>query len=184
MKYSEDTIQKIRLYFACNFLYDQGKSHPQIVQILSEHEDNHDLIIAIADAAQFDKWRVIFNKVQELTSEGLTYNEILELVKPTETDPEIVYFICNVWYGVKIDYVDNLLESEDNIFVGLKWVVISSVILGAFFLIGSSVFTKTFWALILFISIATWIYGIKQRKLARQLEHILNYDFAKFEKLI
>ncbi len=184
MKYSDDTIRKVRLYYASNFLYDQGKSHPQIVQILSEHEDNHDLIVAMADAAQFDTWRIIFNKVQELTSEGLTYHEILEQVRPMEKDPEIVYFICNVWYEVKIDYVDNLLESQDNIFVGIKWVIISSAILGLFFLIGSSIFTKIFWSLILFISIATWIYGIKQRKIARKLEYILHYDFEKFERLI
>jgi ABC-type multidrug transport system fused ATPase/permease subunit len=184
MQYSEDTILKIRLYYACNFLYAQGKSHPQVVKILSEYVNDHDLIIAIADAAQFDKWRVVFNKVQQLVSEGLTYHEIRELVSSMKTDPQIVDFICNVWYEVKIFYVDNLLDSEDNIFVGLKWVIISSVILGILFLIGSSIFTKIFWSLVLFIAISTWIYGIKQRKLARQLNHILNYDFTKFGRLI
>jgi len=184
MNYSENTKRKIRLYYACNFLYDQGKSHPQIVQILAEHDDDQNLIIEMADAAQFDKWRTIFNKVQVLTSEGLTYDKILFQVRPMEKDPEIVDFICNVWYNVKIEYIDNLLESRDNILVGLKWVIISSTILTIFFLIGSSLFTKIFWSVMLFISIATWIHGMRQRKLARQLENILNYDFTKFEKLI
>ena len=184
MKYSENTHKKVRLYFACNYLYAKGKSHPQIVEILSEHEEDHDLIIAMADAAQFDKWRVIFNKVQELTSKGLKYSEIREQVRPMEEDPEVVDFICNVWYQVKIEYVDNLLESEDNIIVGLKWVIISSVILGALFVIGASIYTKIFWTIILLISMATWIYGVKQRKITRELEHILTFDYAKFEKVI
>lgn len=184
MNYSENTIRKINLYYACKFLYEQGKSHPQIVEILAEHEGDQNIIIEMADAAQFDKWRVIFNKVQELTSEGLTYDKILEQVRPMEKDPEIVDFICNVWYSVKIEYIDNLLDSNDNIYAGLKWVTISSLLLIFSFLIGGSILSKIFWSVILILSISTWVYGIKQKKIARHLEYILNYDFAKFEKLI
>jgi len=184
IEYSEEALNKIQLYYASNFLYERGKSHPQVVEILSKYEDDRDLVVSIADKAQFDLWRIIFNKVQELTSQGLTYDEIHEQVKSMEEDPEIVDFICNIWYKVRLDYVDNFVESAGNVFLGMKWVIISSFVCLMLFLIKASIVSKVFWSLICLLSIATWLYGVRQKKLARKLEHILDYDFSKFDKLI
>lgn len=184
MNYSEETIRKVRLYYACNFLFNQGKSHPQIVEILTAYEDDPNLIKEMADAAQFDKWRTVFNTVQQLTAEGLSYDQILNRVRPMEKDPEIVAFICNSWYQFSIAYMDNFLEANDNIFEGSKWVILSAFLLAFLFVIGSSLLSKIFWSIFLFIAIATWIHGMQQKKLALRLQQILHYDFNKFDTLI
>lgn len=59
-------------------------------------------------------------------------------------DPEIVAFICNTWYQVKIDYIDNFLDAQDNPFAGLKWVIISVLVLALLFIPGLAFLTKYF----------------------------------------
>ncbi len=184
MEYSENALHEIRLYFACNFLYKQGRSHPQVVETLSEYEEDHKLVVSVADKAQIDLWRSILNKFQELTSEGLQYDEILKRVGSMEEDPEILDFICNIWYKVKTVYVDNLVESEGNLLLGMKWVSISALILITLYFIHASIVTKIIWYVMCFLSMAIWLYGARQKKVAHQLEQILKYDFSKFDKLI
>ncbi len=123
-EYSETAKRKIGLYFASNYLYGLGKSHPQVFETLSQFEEDKELLLSVVDDAMIDKWREIFNESQRLTSLGKTYQEIFEIVKTKNADPEIVHFICTTWYSVQTAYVENAIESGSNISEGIQWVII------------------------------------------------------------
>jgi Flp pilus assembly protein TadB len=183
-QYSELTHRKIKLYFAANYLFSQGKSHPQAIEILSEYEPDPQLLESMVDAAMTDHWRTIFNEVQRLTSQGKTYHEIFEEVKTLEADEEIVHLICNVWYRVQTLYMENTVESGANISEGIQWVIISAIGLVVVFCFNWSVFSKVIWGLAFVAALITWLYGLRQKKEAARLKRILETDYVHFTELI
>jgi hypothetical protein len=183
-EYSELTKRKIQLYFGANYLYAQGKSHPQVVEILAKFEHDHELLVSVADAAMQDKWRIVFNEVQKLISVGKNYEEVFKEVTPLESDPEILHFIYNHWYKIQSIYAENIIESSTNIWDGIQWTVICIIGLIAMIYFDRSVLSKIIWGLGLVASIITWIYGLHQKKLAKEIQHILEKDYTKFSNLI
>lgn len=183
-EYSEVTKQKIRLYFAANYLFDRGKSHPQVVEILSQYDGNNELLVSVVDAAMVDHWRKIFNDTQRLISEGKIYQEVFDHAKSMENDEEIIHFICNTWYRVQTLYIENVIESRTNLWDGTKWLGICSIGLVAAVYLNFSLVAKIIWGLGLFAALITWLYGLQQKNLAKGLKKILEEDYTKFEKLI
>lgn len=183
-EYSDTTIRKIQLYFAANYLYDRQMSHPQVVETLSGYESDRGLLVEIADQAMKDDWRKILNKAQQLFAENNTYQEVYDKVKPADFDPEIVHFICKIWYQTKVRYVDYLIDSHTNIREGSQWVIISAMGIMAMFYFNASWLSKIIWSLAFLISAASWYYGLHQKKMANALKKILEEDFTKFDKLI
>ena len=183
-EYSELTKRKIQLYFASNYLFERGKSHPQVVEILSDCEEDPGLLSSIVDQAQVDLWRKIFNEAQQLLAEGKTYPEVISKVKSVGVDDEVVDFICNTWYNVKASYAENAIESQANISEGIQWVVICSIGAILVFYFNASLFHKVIWSVGLLAALVTWAYGLKQKKLAKELKKILEDDYSKFDKLI
>jgi hypothetical protein len=182
--YSDLTNRKIQLYFGSNYLFDRGLSHPQVVEILSEHEEDLRLLSSVVDQAQVDLWRKIFNEAQRLLAEGKTYQEVISQVSSVGVDAEIVEFICNTWYNVKALYAENTIESQTNIWEGIQWVVICSIGAILVFYFNASLFSKIIWSIGLLTALITWIYGLKQKRLAKELKKILEEDYSKFDKLI
>ncbi len=183
-EYSELTKNKIQLYFASNYLFEHGKSHPQVVEILSDYEPNTDLLVDIVDQAMQDKWRKIYNEAQRLFSENKTYQEVFDLVSQGESDHEIVHFICDSWYRVKTFYVENLVESRTNILEGIQWVIICTLGVVAVFYFKTFWVSKIVWIAGLVAALITWIYGLQQKKLANGVKKILEEDYSKLERLI
>ena len=183
-EYSELTKRKIQLYFGANYLYARGKSHPQVVTLLAEFEDDRELLVSIADAAMADKWRTIFNETQRLISIGNNYKEVVAKVSPMESDPEIVNFICNIWYNVQSLYAESEIESPTNIWEGIQWTLICSMGLVAMFYFNSSLFSKIVWSFGLIAALITWLYGLRQKKLTKEIKKILEEDYSKFGGLI
>ncbi|MEZ5035211.1 MAG: hypothetical protein R2796_09505 [Chitinophagaceae bacterium] len=182
--YSPETVRKIQLYFACNFLYEQGKSHPQVVEILSEYEKDSKLLNKIADEAGIDLWRKIFNKVQRLTASGSNYETIFHTVKSMEPDPEIIHFICQTWYRVQTAYADYKIESQTHEKEGIKGIILSTFFAGGAFYFNAASFFKILFICGIVISILLILMAQRQDKIADQLKHILTEDYTKFEKLI
>ena len=183
-QYSELTKRKIQLYFACNYLYSLGKSHPQVVEVLSEYEPNNELLSSIANAAGNDQWRIIFNESQRLTSLGKNYQEIFDAVKPMESDPEVVHFICETWYGVQSMYAENIIEGPTHIQSGIKMIIASSLGLILMFSINSSLLAKMLWSIGLILGLFLWLYGRHQINLGKGLKDILEKDYTQLGKLI
>lgn len=184
MKYSETLMEKVRLYYAANYLYSRALSHPQVVKVLSEFNSNIDLVTEIADQAMTDKWRKVLNKVQELTSQGVFYSEIVGRVEGMIDDPELIHFITNSWYAVETLYMENFIESKSNLLDGRKILIISTVGLVAVVYFNASIFTIFIWSLGVIVGLSVWLQGRYQRRLSVQVEKILKKDYWKFEELI
>lgn len=184
MQYSESTKRKIQLYFAANFLYDRQFSYPQVVEELSEFEEDSRLVTSIAAQAMKDEWRKVFNEVQKMVADGRNFEEIFRVASTMEEDPEVAYFICRKWHDVQSLYADSVIESSTNIAEGLEGVIYCSLALAFLFLIGGSLVVKIIMIIILLVSIVMWVYGRKQRKMAQELKKILEEDYTRFDKLI
>jgi hypothetical protein len=112
------------------------------------------------------------------------YHEIFDAVQSVEPDQEIVHFICNSWYRVQTIYMENFVESGANISEGIQWLVISAIGLIAVFYFKWSLASKIIWGLAFVAALITWLYGLKQQRLARGLKRILEMDYGEFDKLI
>lgn len=181
MQYEEETVRKIALYYACNFLYAKGYSHPQVVAKLSGRVANTNMLLSIADKAQKDLWANIFSRVQELTAAGATYGEIVDAVQPMEDDPAIVHYICNRWYAVQTEYMENMVEAPGNIDNGIKWFVISSLMVAFAFFAPLSIVNKIIWSVMWLVSVLSFVIGLWQRRMAKQLDKILKTDYARIK---
>jgi hypothetical protein len=184
MDYSEATQKKISIYFACNYLYDRGYSYNQIIEILYEYEEDQALLAYIAEQAQFDKWRTVFNEVQRLTAEGKTHGEIVEQVNYMEEDPEILHFITNTWYQVKATFIENTIEAPGNISYGIRWMIVSVLVVAICIYLEASLFITIVWSISLLVSIVVWLIGINQKKLSKKLKRILEQDYTAFNQII
>jgi len=183
-EYGSLTNRKIQLYFACNYLYAKSKSHPQVIEILSAYEPDLELLTHIADAAAVDRWRVIFNEAQRLTSLGKNFEEIVDAVKSMEPDPEIIHFICNTWYGVQAMYAENVIESPTHIRTGITITIICSLGFAFMLITNASNFSKIIWGLGILPGLITLAYGLSQKKLAKGLKDVLEKDYTQFGKII
>ena len=183
-EYSEQAKRKIQLYFAANYLYARGKSHPQVVEMLSEFEKDRNFIVDVADAAMYDKWRLIFNEIQRLISLEYNYDQVINVVSSMESDREILHFIYNLWYNIQAIYAEHTIESPTNIFEGIQGFIICSTGLAAMICFDASLFSKIIWSIGAVAALITWIYGLHQKKLAREIRVILEKDYTKFNKLI
>jgi lipid-A-disaccharide synthase-like uncharacterized protein len=184
MKYSDLTLAKIRLYYASNYLYSKGKSHVQIVSLLTYKGFDKELVIEIADQAMVDLWRKVFNQAQELIAAGKTYDEVLEEVSGIIPDHEVTHFIIDSWYRIQTLYIDNLIESRSNIDEGFTYFAISFLGLIAVIYFNASLPVKAIWTISTIGTLMKLIYGLLQKKDSSKLEEILRKDYAMFGELI
>lgn len=181
--YSDLTKRKIQLYYTSDYLFAHGKSHPQVVRILSEYEPDIRLLTEMADEAMADKWRKIFNEAQRLFSEGKTYGEVMDELKCMEADDEIVHFICNSWYNVKTLYVDHLIDSGTNITEGIEGVILCSIGVCAVFYFDAFLLSKIVWTGSLLVSLVTWLYGLWQKRFVKRIKRIIDEDYTQLSDL-
>ena len=184
MIYSERLRSKVRLYFAANYLYSKGKSHPQVVAMLNEEYEDEALVLEMADQAMTDEWRKVYNTVQELTAQGNTYGETINKISVMLDDTEVIQFITDSWYAVETVYMENYIESQENIIEGAKYLIISTIGLVAVIYFKASYFSIIIWSLSTFVALAIWLHGRYQRRLSAQLEKILKEDYTQFGKKI
>lgn len=181
--YSDRTQRKIQLYYAANYLFEQGKSHPRVINILSKYESDIGLLTEMADQAMEDKWRKIFNETQRLFSEGKTYGEVVDKVSHMETDEEILHFICNSWYRVKTLYIDHLIDAPTNITEGIEGVAFCSIGVCAVFYFDAFLLSKIAWVVGLLASLVTWLYGLQQKRSINGLRKIIEEDYDQLANL-
>ena len=169
-------VDKINLYCAAMYLYSIGKSHPQIVKILSEYSYDNILVIKIVDKAMYDEWDKLSDKARILLASGETYENVSKQVALLEEDKEVAEFIVKRWYNYKTEQINSIIESPTNIAEGSQWVIISGIALTIFFLLNFSIFTKILWSILFIGSLAQWILGLQQRKLANIIKKIFESD--------
>ncbi|MFT3933232.1 MAG: hypothetical protein QM726_06425 [Chitinophagaceae bacterium] len=171
---SEATKKKFQLYSAAVYLFEKGKSHPQIVDILEKYEPNKDELILIVDNAMHEKWDKLYQESRQLFAEGKTYEEVVNYLRTKESDPEIASLICEKWYEWKTMQMEFMVESPENIADGSKWVIISGLVIPALFYMDASWVVKGIWIFTFVIAFLQWIMGIKQRQYAQKIDDLFN----------
>ncbi len=165
-------LKKLQLYFAALFLFEKGKSHPQIITMLEEYEPDLQLLTSVVDKAMYEEWDKLYLEANSLFSKGAKYDEVLGFISQKEPDKEVAAWICGEWYKLKTLYVDCLIDGRRNRFEGIKWVVVSGIGVFFFFYNGSSWITKTIWIIALFFSVLQWFVGMQQRDIANGINRL------------
>ena len=173
---SYETKKKLQLYTAAIFLFEKGKSHPQVVELLADIEPDTELLTSIVDKAMHDKWDKLYLEALNHFSKGLTYGEVLAIVSRAEHDEGIAKWICGSWYEWKSHYMECLIDGPTNRFEGMKGIVICSLGASVMFLIKAGWVAKTLWIVALALCILQWGIGMQQRSLSRQIKHLFTID--------
>ena len=173
---SEKTQKKLQLYSAAMFLFDKGKSHPQIVRLLEKYESDLVLLTQMVDKAMHNEWDKLYLEAQNLFAKGLTYDEVLQLISLKEPDEEIAKWICIEWYKLKSFYAACITDGATNRFEGMQWMIISACGLLVLFFANASWVTKTIWLIAFIGSTFQWIVGMQQRDLATRINRLFSTD--------
>ena len=174
---SEQGKKKLQIYFAAKYLFDKGKSHPQIIEILREFEPDITLLESIVDKAMFDAWDKLFDKANSLFASGMNYEQTLAKITEKEPDTEIATWICRYWYRMKEIYAECFVDGATNRFEGMKAILISGLGVIVMFVANSSWIIKGIWILALLLSSLQWLVGMQQRDMAKRLDKLFTQDF-------
>jgi hypothetical protein len=167
--------EKISLYTLAKDLFNAGKSHPQVIEVLEQFCDSaYAEVIAIKGL--HESWDTLFETAKELYSQNKTYLEVVEGLKPFENDEAIINFAANLWYEVKTVEMENTVESSANMMEGLKWVVISALGIPLVFLLKLSTISKILWIAVFVGALIQYLYGIRQRKLAGRIKKFMTNE--------
>jgi hypothetical protein len=169
---SEAAKRKLQLYVAATYLFDSGKSHPQIVDLLENYEPDKLTLTQIVDKAMRNDWDKLHEQARVLLGQGKIYSEVLSELYKKEPDKEIVQWICNEWYEWRTMYMECMIESPGNVSGGLKWIIICILAIPLLFWMKVSWFSKAIWIAALVASVLQWIIGMKQRALIKKIEHL------------
>jgi hypothetical protein len=173
---SESAKRKLQLYTAAFYLFEAGKSHPQIISILEEVEPDKQMLTSLVDKAMREDWDKLYLEAKRLFSEGLPKDEIVKVISEKESDIEIVAWICGEWYELKLLFMECLNEGRINIFEGIRWIVICALGLVVLFGIQANWVTKSIWIAGLVGAIIQWVLGMEQRKISRKIDMLFTAD--------
>ena len=166
--------QKIQLYVVAHFLFDQGYSHPQAIEILSPYESDKHLLNYVVDKAMKDEWDKLSAEAKEMYAKGMSKDEVFRYLYTREPDEGIVRAICDDWYNLKYTYLELLHEGEDNIRGGLKSMIIAAIGVCLFFAIDVSWFVRVIWIAALIGAFIQLLTGYFQKGVSGKIERIFN----------
>lgn len=167
--------EKIRLYTLAKDLFNAGKSHPQVIEVLEPFCDL-EYADVIALKGLHESWDSLFETAKELYGQNKTYLEVVEALKSFENDEAIINFAANLWYEVKTIEMESTVESSSNIMEGLKWVVIGAIGIPIVFLLNLSTISKILWVAVFVGALLQYLYGKRQRKLADRIKKFMTNE--------
>ena len=127
--YKKRAEKKLQLYIAACYLFENGKSYPQTIEMLSEHEPDDTIVAAVVEKAMNEEWDKLFEEARTLFAQGYPYDKVVKIISQKEPDLNIAELICDKWYEVKTRYMECIVDGPTNRTEGLKWVIICSLIL-------------------------------------------------------
>jgi hypothetical protein len=167
--------EKVRLYTLAKDLFNAGKSHPQVIEVLEQFCDL-EYAEVIATKGLHESWDNLFETAKELYGQNKTYLEVVDELKPFENDETIIYFAANLWYEVKTIEMENTVESSSNIMEGLQWVAIGAIGIPIVFLLELSTISKILWIAVFVGALLQYLFGIRQRKLAKKIKKFMTNE--------
>lgn len=169
---SEGAKRKLQLYTSAFYLFEIGKSHPQIISILTQIEPDIQLLTSLVDKAMREEWDKLYLEARRLFSEGLPKDEIVKAISKMEPDIEIVAWICGEWYELKMLYMECLNEGKINVLEGMRWIIICAIGLAFLFYIQATWIAKSIWIIALIGAVIQWVLGMEQRKISRRIDKL------------
>ena len=130
--------EKIELYTQALDLFNQGKSFPQVVENLKETGDSRELIEYVVLKAQREDWQNVYKDSKQMLDDSVPFMDIKKELKERDGDDEVVDFICERWYSLKLLEVDASGISDNGIEKGLKGIIIGII----FFILLYQISTK------------------------------------------
>lgn len=167
---SQETSKKLQLYNAAVFLFEKGRSHPQIIELLSKFESDRELLSLIVDNAMNEKWDNLYAQTQILFSEGRTYGEVLSVISLSESDEGIARWICGSWYEQKTRFMEALIDGQTNRNEGVLGMIVSSLGVIFMFYVNAGWIGKTLWITALVVSFLLWMVGRRQHTISRRIQ--------------
>lgn len=158
--------RKLQLYSAAVYLFNDGKSHPQIVKLLSGYENDTIFLTSIVDKAMREEWDELFEYSRQLFAEGKTYDEVIRRLSENESDQKVVAFVCDKWYEWKTELLEHVHEAPQNIMDGSLWVLGCGAMVAIQFIYQWSLFSKIIWITGLIASLIQFLAGIAQRRVS------------------
>jgi hypothetical protein len=158
------------------YLFDAGKSHPQIVSILKDIEPDESLVTLMVDKAMKDEWDILYNEAKQLFSEGVPKDQVLAIISEKEPDLEIVEWICGEWYELKLFFMECLHGGPANAFEGMFWMIITAAVLAIMFYVQASWLLRSLWIAVFIVATIQWWLGREQRNMAKRIERLFNSD--------
>jgi len=177
---SEESRKKLQLYCAAMYLFEQGKSHPQIVNLLEKIEPDPDALTVIVDKAMREEWDKLYQEARELFSKDMLYEDVLKIISQKEPDKEIASWICGTWYEWKSAYMQCVIDGPTNRLDGMKGMIACSIGVLVAFLIPLSWLAKTIWIVAFVACTIQWFVGMQQRSLASKINHLFTTDLDEF----
>lgn len=166
----------MQLYIAAFYLFERGKSHPQIVSLLTVLEPDTQLVSSLVDKAMHEEWDKLYLEAKRLFADGVSKDKVIEVFSKTEPDIEIVSWICEEWYELKFRYMECLNEGSINLFEGIKGIVICSIGLAFLFYAKFGWIAKAIWTVALIATLVQWLVGFEQRKIAKKIDNLFTSD--------
>ena len=168
---------QLQLYAAAAFLFSKGKSHPQIMDILSVHENNSGLLKMIVDYAMEDKWDKLYEQARELFALGRTCDEVFAVIAAQEEDQDVARWICGSWYEWKTHYMEMLIEGATNRAEGLQGMLVGTAVTALLFWMKAGWGPKALSIAATVVCFGLWAMGMYQRRMSKMIDRffIINH---------
>jgi hypothetical protein len=167
--------KKIELYSFARDMFNNGKSYPQVIELLSESCGNEEAEY-IAQKGLDEEWDKLYETARKLFGEGKTYAEVVENLRLIEKDEELISYVANMWYELKSIEVESIVEGSRNVTDGLLWVVIGGIGAIAVFYFNASIFNKVIWSIAFVGALAQYFFGRIQNSTAKRINKLLKKD--------
>jgi hypothetical protein len=171
LRYASDSVRKkLELYELASDLFNQGKSFPQILEIVIQHEQNTELVNYILTKAMHDAWKGAYEKSKQMLDDGIPLVDIKKKLTEEDGDKEIVDFFCEYWYRLKLSEANLSGISSDLVGKSLKQIAYGGIL----FVLVYQLSTK--WYILIFPSlfILLGVYGIIMSVFTKWISKIIH----------
>ena len=169
--------EKIHFYIIALRLFDNGKSHPQIVEILSEYTHT-DIANVIADKAFREVWDKLHEKAAKRLAKGKLWNEVVEELSVGEPYKDVVEWLVNDIYlrNSEVSYAEDKFHKRFEIW---GYLLIMGIIQLVRYLI--SPYNKAFFLICMGIGIVGLCWGIWDVFISKKNDIVFR-KFAEYER--
>lgn len=167
---------KLKFYRIARDLFNDGRSHPQVIEELTTSYCDEETATIIADKALPEKWDQLFDLAKKLFAGGKTYAEVITHLEAEEEHKDVVKLIVDTLYEVKTFEIESEVESPTNIAEGLQWVVISAIGIPIIFLLDLSIVAKIILIVVFVGALIQYLVGLRQRKWAKQARKFMKNE--------